>query len=65
MDRLDFWKCQICSEASYLFLLVPNELRHNPDMNPKLEHKSVTKRLEAFFWPENYTNVRGLTVFGY
>ena len=65
MDLLDFWKCHICTEASYLFLLVPNELRHNPDMNPKHEYKSVTKRLEAFFRPENYTNVRGLTVFGY
>jgi hypothetical protein len=64
-DMLDFWKCHICSEASYLFLLVPNELRHNLEMNPKHEYKKVTKRLEAFFRPENYTNVRGLIVFGY
>jgi hypothetical protein len=25
MDLLDFWKCHLCSEAAYLFLLVPQQ----------------------------------------
>lgn len=65
MDLLDFWKCHLCVGAHYLFLLVPRELRHNPDMSPKKEFASVKRRLAAFFKPENYTNVRGLVVFGY
>ena len=65
MDLLDFWKCHICGVASYLFLLVPKELRHNPDMSPKREFETVGRRLAQFFTPQNYTNVRGLGLFGY
>ncbi|HET8570130.1 MAG TPA: hypothetical protein VFM93_14215, partial [Candidatus Limnocylindria bacterium] len=28
MDMLDFWKCHLCAHANYLFLLVPQLLRH-------------------------------------
>src|SRR5438128_2317273 len=28
MDMLDFWKCHLCKDAHYLFLLVPRDLQH-------------------------------------
>jgi hypothetical protein len=65
MDLLDFWKCHLCEPASYLFLMVPQELRQNPNMRPKREYNYVIKRMASFFVPRNYTNVRGLHVFGY
>ena len=66
MDFLDFWKCHLCEHANYLFLLVPQELRHNDKPgSPKREYNSVVKRLGSFFDERNYTNVRGLAVFGY
>lgn len=65
MDLLDFWKCHLCECAHYLFLFVPSELRHNPDMRPKREYEYVLRRLGHFFRPRNYTNVRGLFLFGY
>lgn len=65
MDYLDFWKCHICEHAHYLFLLVPRSLRHNPEMRPANEYAAVCRRLKTFFVPRNYTNVRGLFVFGY
>lgn len=65
MDLLDFWKCHLCRHAAYLFLMVPQALRHNPDMTPKKEYNSVVKRLETFFVPGNETNVRAVHIFGY
>lgn len=65
MDLLDFWKCHICEHASYLMLMVPRELRQNTTMSPRREFDSVVKRLESFFVPSNYTNVRGLVLLGY
>jgi hypothetical protein len=65
MDLLDFWKCHICEHADYLFLMVPIELRQNPTMAPRREFATVARRLQTFFRPENYTNVRGLVLFGY
>lgn len=65
MDLLDFWKCHICGSADYLFLLVPRELRQNEIMSPRREFATVSKRLATFFEPGNYTNVRGLCLFGY
>ena len=65
MDLLDFWKCYICAYADYLFLLVPAELRQNPTMSARREFVTVKKRLATFFEPANYTNVRGLFLFGY
>ena len=65
MDLLDFWKCHLCDHAHYLFLMVPKELRQNELMSPRREYVTVVKRLSAFFRPGNYTNVRGLFVFGY
>ncbi len=66
-DVLDLWKCHICTHADYLFLFVPMKLRHNEKMNPQNQYVKVNNRLESFFDTEgaNYTNVRGLVVFGY
>lgn len=65
MDLLDMWKCHLCAHAHYLFLMVPQALRHNPTMTPKKEYAAVVKRLGSFFTDGNYINVRGLHVFGY
>lgn len=65
MDLLDFWKCHLCEKANFLFLLVPRELRQNPEMQPRREFNTVSKRMAAFFEPRNYTNVYGLWLFGY
>ena len=65
MDLLDFWKCHICAHADYLFLMVPMELRQNDTMSARREFAAVAKRLQTFFEPQNYTNVRGLSLFGY
>lgn len=65
MDLLDFWKCHLCREANYLFLMVPKSLRQNDKMSPRNEFAFVSKRLSAFFEPRNYTNVFGLWLFGY
>lgn len=65
MDLLDLWKCHVCAHADYLFLMVPQELRHNPTMSPKREYNAVVKRMSSFFVTGNYTNVRALHIFGY
>ncbi len=65
MDLLDFWKCHICEHASFLFLMVPRELRQNSTMAPRREFTAVARRLESFFRPGNYTNVLGLVLLGY
>jgi hypothetical protein len=64
MDLLDFWKCHLCKRADYLFLMVPQALKHNPNMSPKHEYNSVVKSLETFFMPGNTTNVRAVHIFG-
>ena len=65
MDLLDFWKCHLCRHAHYLFLLVPLALRQNATMSPRKEFVAVARRLQQFFVAGNYTNVRGLCLFGY
>lgn len=65
MDLLDFWKCHICDHAHYLILVVPTQLRQNMTMAPRNEFATARKRLATFFEKRNYTNVRGLFLFGY
>lgn len=65
MDLLYLWKTHLCRHADYLFLMVPQALRHNDTMRPKKEYQSVVKRLNTFFTPGNETNVRAVHVFGY
>lgn len=64
MDLLDLWKCHICDEAQYLFLMVPIV---RPDKNGKTTKAfaKVVDRMDSFFRKENYTNVFGLFIFGY
>ncbi|MEO8179808.1 MAG: hypothetical protein ABI895_13325 [Deltaproteobacteria bacterium] len=65
MDLLDFWKCHLCRHAHYLFLLVPLALQHNATMSPRNTFVAAARRLQQFFVADNYTNVRGLCLFGY
>ncbi len=65
MDFLDFWKCHICSQAHYLFLLVPKELKQNAMSRASKPFNVTTQHMSTFFQPSNYTNVRGLVLFGY
>ena len=66
MDFLDFWKCHICDDASFLILLVPSELyQNNTQKTPRREFETVSKRLSSFFLSGNYTNVIGLALVGY
>ena len=65
MDLLDLWKCHICAEANYLFLMVPLQLKHNKDAKPYNTFNMVVNRMSPFFEQENHTNVRALFIFGY
>jgi hypothetical protein len=64
MDLLDLWKCHICEQAEYLFLLVPNK-RHAQKGTGTKPYKQVQKRLSTFFRPGNYVNVEAVFLFGY
>lgn len=65
MDMLDLWKCHICEEADYLFLLVPKALKQNAVGKPQNTFRTVCNRLEAFFIKGNYVNVKAVFIFGY
>jgi hypothetical protein len=64
MDLLDLWKCHICEEAQYLFLMVPL-VRPNEKGGVTHIFTKVAERLEPFFRKHNYVNVYGAVVFGY
>ena len=62
----DFWKCHICEKVNYLFLFVPQKLVQNTsNLSGERTFKRVCDNLDPFFETQNYTNVRGLSVFGY
>ena len=66
MDFLDFWKCHICESAHYLFLFVPNVLnQNNSGRIAGRPYEKVIKNFAPFFEINNYTNVRGVVIFGY
>ena len=65
MDYIDFWKCHICSDASYLFLFVPSRLQQNKTRPPTNTFHKVCNRMQPFFEPEHYTNVLALFLYGY
>jgi len=65
MDFLDFWKCHICDEVNYLFLFVPQLLFQNKSRKPSKPFNVTLNHISSFFKPENYTNVRGVVLFGY
>ena len=67
-DLKDFWKCHICEEVNYLFLFVPQVLIQNEEdrwRRSKRPFPDVCKHMSSFFEPQNYTNVRGVVVYGY
>ena len=67
-DLLDFWKCHICEGVNYLFLFVPITLIQNEQdkiTQGKKPFRTTCNHMTSFFKEENYTNVRGVVVFGY
>jgi hypothetical protein len=65
MDILDFWKCHICEQADYLFLLVPQVRVTENGRTIMRPFKQVQSRLSTFFVPRNYVNVEAVFLFGY
>lgn len=65
MDLLDFWKCHLCAEADFLFLVVPCErMSRNGQVTRAFDRAS--KRMATFFEPTtNYVNVEAVYLFGY
>jgi hypothetical protein len=63
MDLLDIWKCHICNEANYLFLVIPNIRQTATGRN--IIFNTVERRMLTFFETENYTNVDGVFLIGY
>lgn len=63
MDLLDIWKCHICSNANFLFLVIPNIRQTATGRNIIFE--TVERRMTTFFNSENYTNVDGVFIIGY
>jgi hypothetical protein len=64
MDLLDVWKCHICKEANYLFLIVP-AFQQNKEGKSTPTYIKVVERLQPFFLKENYINVDAVFIFGY
>ena len=64
MDLLDLWKCHVCTEADFLFLVVPIARRSENGTVIK-GFDGVVRRLATFFDPKNYVNVEAVFVFGY
>lgn len=65
MDLLDLWKCHVCAEAHYLFLVVPQVLVQSAARRATRPYEYVVKRISTFFVAGNYTEVRGASVVGY
>ena len=64
MDLLDMWKCHICKEANYLFLIVP-KFRQTEKGTQTDTFNKVVDRISSFFQEDDYINVDGVFVFGY
>ena len=65
MDLLDLWKCHICDEADFLFLVVPCE-RKSQNGQVTRAFDRASKRMATFFEPaKNYVNVEAVYLFGY
>ena len=66
MDILDLWKCHLCPEANFLFMVVPCERKSNKGVITRTFDR-VGKRMETFFDPmkRNYVNVEAVHLFGY
>ena len=64
MDLLDFWKCHVCNEARYLFLVLP-QLRQTKSGKKEKVVPRIRNRLSTFFLPGNAVNVDGVFLFAY
>jgi hypothetical protein len=64
MDLLDIWKCHICEQARYLFLIIPKARRNRKGGSAKQFHLTHN-RMTSFFRKENYVNVDAVFLFGY
>jgi hypothetical protein len=64
MDMLDIWKCHICEEANYLFLIVP-QIRQTGKGTNDVIYDKIIDRLESFFYKNNYINMEAVVIFGY
>jgi hypothetical protein len=65
MDLLDIWKCHLCTQADFLFLVVPCERKNNKGQVTRTFDR-VSKRMKTFFEPSNnYVNVEAVYLFGY
>ena len=66
--KYDIQLDSISSSVNYLFLFVPQILIQNEEdkiKKSKKPYKDVCNHMTSFFEPQNYTNVRGVVVFGY
>ena len=52
-------------KLDYLFLMVPQELKQRTNGAISKPFNVTRSHLSAFFEEGNYTNVRGLVLFGY
>jgi hypothetical protein len=64
MDMVDLWKCHLCLDADYLFLIVP-QVRHRENGRAERIFDRVVNRLSTFFLPETYVNVEAVFIIGY
>ena len=64
MDLLDIWKCNICEQARYLFLIIPKARRNRKGGSAKQFHLTQN-RMTSFFRKENQVNVDAVFLFGY
>lgn len=65
MDLLDVWKCHLCVNADFLFLIVPC-VRTSQNGNAMKVFDRVSNRIGTFFTSkENYINVEEVHLFGY
>jgi hypothetical protein len=61
MDPSDLWKCQICAEADYLFLIAP-QVRQTESGLTTAMLDPVVARLSTFFVPENHVDAEAVFV---
>ena len=64
MDLLDVWKCHICREADYLFLVLPR-FRQTGNGRSEAILKRSANRISAFFEHGNEVNVQAAFLFPY
>ncbi len=64
MDLLDVWKCHICREADYLFLVLPQFRQMGNGRSEAILERSAN-RISAFFEHGNEVNVQAAFLFPY